>query len=210
MQMDISKVTPGSVVAVSTDAANPSPRDNGNPSALAIKLLDTAAAIIQYDPAAAMACIARATGLLRAELDASDYRPDGATAGLVRGGLAPWQIRRVTAHIDTAMGSTLRQRDCARIARLSTSYFARAFRVSFGETFVRHVRARRTERAQQMMLCTDDPLSQIAVACGFADQAHFTRVFRHHTGVSPAAWRRQQHAGQTPACGSDHRTIRSA
>jgi AraC family transcriptional regulator len=208
--MDVSKVTPGSVVAVSTDGANPSLRDNGNPSALAIKLLDTAADIIHCDPAAAMACIARATDLLRADLDASDHQPDGVMAGSVRGGLAPWQIRRVTAHIDTTMGSTIRQRDCAKIVRLSTSYFARAFRVSFGETFVRHVHARRTERAQQMMLCTNDPLSQIAVACGFADQAHFTRVFRHHTGVSPAAWRRQQHAGQTPACGSNHRIIRSA
>jgi hypothetical protein len=108
MQVDISKVIPGYVVTVSTDAANPSLRDNGNPSALAIKLLDTAADIVQCDPAAAMACIARATDLLRADLGASDHQPDGATAGLVRGGLAPWQIRRVTAHIDTAIGSTIR------------------------------------------------------------------------------------------------------
>jgi AraC family transcriptional regulator len=200
MPVDIGNITPGPVVAVSIDTAHPSLRDDGNPCALAIKLLDTAADVAQYDLAAALAHIARATDLLRANLGASDHQLDEATAGLVRGGLAPWQIRRVTAHIDTAMGSTIRLRDCAKIARLSKSHFARAFRVSFGETFARHVLARRTERAQQMMLCTNDPLSQIAAACGFADQAHFTRVFRHSTGISPAAWRRERYAGPLSKC----------
>jgi transcriptional regulator GlxA family with amidase domain len=168
---------------------------DGNPYALAIKLLDTAAGVIWYDPAGAMGFIACATGLLRADLGASVHQPDGAMARLVRGGLAPWQMRRVTAHIDTAMGSTIRLSGCAKIARLSTGHFARAFRISFGETFARYVVGRRMERAQQMMLCTNDPLSQIAVACGFADQAHFTRVFGRCTGLSPAAWRRQRHSG---------------
>jgi AraC family transcriptional regulator len=195
MQMDISKITPGSVEAVSIGTANPFLRDDGNPVALAIKLLDTAAEVIQYDPAAAVACIARTTDLLRAGLGASVHHPDWTTGRLRRSGLAPWQMRRVTAHIETAMGSTIRLGDCAKIVRLSKSHFARAFRVSFGETFARHVVAHRTESAQQMMLCTNDPLSQIAVACGFADQAHFTRAFRKRAGQSPAAWRRQRHAG---------------
>lgn len=193
--MDISKVTPGPIVAISIDAADPSVREDGNPSALAIKLLDTAAGVILYDPAAALACIARATDLLRTDLGAPDTHPDGATASLVRGGLAPWQMRRVAARIDTAMGSKIRLHDCAKIARLSASYFARAFKISFGETFARHVAARRVERAQQMMLCTNAPLSEIASACGFADQAHFTRVFRDRVGQSPAAWRWQRHVG---------------
>jgi AraC-like DNA-binding protein len=33
-------------------------------------------------------------------------------------------------------------------------------------------------------------LSDIALACGFADQSHFTRVFARMTGASPGAWRR--------------------
>jgi AraC family transcriptional regulator len=169
--------------------------NDGNSSALAIKLLDTAAGVIQYDPAAAMICIAHATGLLRADLGASDHHPNGATGRVVPGGLAPWQICRVTAHIDTAIGSAIRLRDCAKIAQLSTSYFARAFRISFGETFSRHVLICRTERAQQMMLHTNDSLSQISLACGFADQAHFSRVFRSRVGQSPAVWRRQRDAG---------------
>jgi len=54
-----------------------------------------------------------------------------------------------------------------------------------------YIQRRRVVRAQQMMLLSDQPLSQIAVACGFADQAHYCRVFRDIIGLSPNAWRRQ-------------------
>jgi AraC family transcriptional regulator len=44
--------------------------------------------------------------------------------------------------------------------------------------------------AQGLMLSTEDSLGQIAFACGFSDQSHFTRVFRCGVGESPKAWRR--------------------
>jgi AraC family transcriptional regulator len=37
-------------------------------------------------------------------------------------------------------------------------------------------------------------LADIALACGFANQSHFSRVFAKVTGVSPGAWRRQTRA----------------
>jgi transcriptional regulator GlxA family with amidase domain len=46
------------------------------------------------------------------------------------------------------------------------------------------------ERAQKMMVMTDQPVCQIARRCGFADQSHFARVFRRLVGPSPADWRR--------------------
>jgi AraC-like DNA-binding protein len=73
---------------------------------------------------------------------------------------------------------------------LSTSHFRRAFKVSFGVTFYKYINRRRVERAQEMMVMTDQPLCQIARQCGFADQPHFTRVFRRLVGSSPAIWRR--------------------
>ena len=155
-------------------------------AAEAVGILENVRQTIESDPAKARAAaIQLVTFLTRS--------PGGGTAS-ARGGLAPWQMRRITAHIDTAMESTVRLRDCAKIVRLSASYFAHAFRVSFGESFARHVIGRRTERAQEMMLRTNAPLSQIAVACGFADQPHFTRVFRKRVGQAPAAWRRQRYA----------------
>jgi hypothetical protein len=40
------------------------------------------------------------------------------------------------------------------------------------------------------MLMSREPLSQIAVACGFADQAHLARLFRREMGSAPSQWRR--------------------
>ena len=104
--------------------------------------------------------------------------------------LAPWQARRITAHINANLDTALRVEDLARIARLSESYFARAFCGSFGCPPHRFVTLCRLERAKELMLKADISLRQIATDCGFADQAHFSRIFLRFVGVSPARWRR--------------------
>jgi AraC-like DNA-binding protein len=48
--------------------------------------------------------------------------------------------------------------------------------------------------AAECMLNTDAPLSEIALRCGLADQAHLCKVFRQFTGQTPAAWRRVRRA----------------
>jgi AraC family transcriptional regulator len=164
------------------DVAPPPPAQAKLPASIVIKLLDRATETMDSDRAAARDCIARASALLRAEND---------RGRLARGGLAPWQVRLVTRHIDATSASTVRTQDCAKIARLSASHFSRAFKVSFGETFSHYVIRRRVERAQEMMMLTDEPLCQIALSCGFCDQSHFTRVYQRQVGSSPASWRRQ-------------------
>jgi AraC-like DNA-binding protein len=57
-------------------------------------------------------------------------------------------------------------------------------------TFHTYVSRRRVERAKEMMVTTDQPLTAIASRCGFADQSHFGRVFRRLVGPSPGDWRR--------------------
>jgi len=157
---------------------------------LVIELLDRAAGIVDSDRAEAKDCITRATSLLQRDNSHAHRELGGTTPALARGGLTPWQVRQVNRHIDEALASTIRTDDCAAAARLSNSHFRRAFKVTFGLTFFRYVNQRRIERAQEMMVMTDRPLCQIAEQCGFADQSHFTRVFRRLVGPSPACWRR--------------------
>jgi len=126
-----------------------------------------------------------------------DYAGDGPRASQAPassmgdcGGLAPWQARKVKEFIDASLDVRIRLGDCAGKAGLSNSYFSHAFKVTFGVTVCDYIRQRRVERAKYLMLQSNQPLSQIALACGFGDQAHYCRVFRDVAGVSPNKWRR--------------------
>ncbi len=129
-------------------------------------------------------------GLRRASelLDALDY-PTGGNLPIA-GGLAAWQIRKVTHFVDANLATPIRNDDLAALTRLTPSHFGRAFRNSVGECPHEFVIRRRLERAQELMLSTDANLSDIALACGLADQSHLTRLFKRLVGESPRAWRR--------------------
>jgi AraC family transcriptional regulator len=120
------------------------------------------------------------------EIGATDAAPKAA----VRGGLAPWQIRKVTNYVETHLDRPIKNEDIAAIVRLTPSHFGRAFRNSFGEPPHEYVIRRRVERAQGLMLSSNASLSDIALDCGLADQSHLTRLFRRIVGESPRAWRR--------------------
>jgi AraC family transcriptional regulator len=127
----------------------------------------------------------RATAILE-DIDGTDAHRNEQ----VRGGLSPWQIRKVTSHVEAHLDRSIRNEELAAIARLNPSHFSRAFRNSFGEPPHEYVIRRRVERAQGLMLSTDASLSDIALDCGLADQSHLTRLFRRIAGESPSAWRR--------------------
>jgi transcriptional regulator GlxA family with amidase domain len=134
----------------------------------------------------AAACLQR----VKAMLHGLDGAPMQSAENRVQQGLAPWQVRRVLAHLEANLSTPIRNKDLAAIARLSTFHFNVAFRNSVGESPHAHIIRRRVERAQGLMLSTARSLSEIAAECGFADQAHLTRLFRRIVGESPAAWRR--------------------
>lgn len=113
-----------------------------------------------------------------------------ATKEPVRGGLSPWQIRKVASHVEANLDRPIRNEELASLVRLNASHFGRAFRNSFGEPPHEYVIRRRVERAQGLMLSTEASLSDIALDCGLADQSHLTRLFRRIVGESPRAWRR--------------------
>lgn len=135
---------------------------------------------------AARASLTRAYAMLQAE------RSVGVPANpAMRGGLAPWQKRKVEAFVAARLDRRVSTADLAAEARLSPQHFSRAFRQSFGTSPHAYVVARRVAHARHLMLTTTDALCRIALDCGFADQAHFTRHFHAHAGLPPHAWRRQ-------------------
>ena len=80
--------------------------------------------------------------------------------------------------------------DVAAACNLSRGYFIRAFRESTGMTPYQWLLSERINRARRLLRASNAPLAEIAIACGFADQSHFTRVFSSLVGATPGAWRR--------------------
>ena len=159
--------------------------------AVATGFLDAALRMWDADRIQAKSQVKVAAAMLRGYTDGSRADSNDAPAASDTRQLAPWQARKVKEYIETSLDSTIRLRDCASKARLSASYFSHAFKATFGTTVCDYIRRRRVERAQHLMLLSTEPLSQIALACGFADQAHYCRVFRDVIGLSPNTWRRR-------------------
>jgi AraC-like DNA-binding protein len=81
--------------------------------------------------------------------------------------------------------------EIASACNLSRSYFIHAFRETTDRTPHQWLLEQRIERARHLLKHTDTSLSEIAIACGFSDQSHFTRTFSQLVGVPPGTWRRQ-------------------
>ena len=72
------------------------------------------------------------------------------------------------------------------------SHFERAFRQTTGMPPHQWLTKHRVERAKALLSLGSLELAEIAEACGFADQSHFTRVFSRCEGVTPGRWRRRR------------------
>ncbi|HTF62852.1 MAG TPA: AraC family transcriptional regulator [Edaphobacter sp.] len=106
------------------------------------------------------------------------------------GGLAPSVLRRSIEFIQTHLEGNLRLSDLAHEAKISTSHLVRSFRQSTGKTPYQYLLHQRIERAQSLMRDHRTPLTEVALASGFADQHHLARVFRRITGMTPSSYRR--------------------
>jgi AraC-like DNA-binding protein len=112
-----------------------------------------------------------------------------APGGFARGGLPPRVLRRIREYINDKIDQRISVALLAGLANLSVCYFVRAFKQSVGITPHDYLIRQRVERTKQLLSGTDMPLSEIALAAGFADQSHFARRFRQHVGMSPRDYR---------------------
>jgi AraC family transcriptional regulator len=79
--------------------------------------------------------------------------------------------------------------EVAETVGVHPTYLARAFRAHYGFSVGEYGRRLRLAWAAAELARTDTPLAEIAARAGFADQSHFTRVFRRQVGTTPARYR---------------------
>jgi AraC family transcriptional regulator len=112
------------------------------------------------------------------------------TETAIRGGLAAWQQRIVTAYIEEHLSEQIPLATLARLARLSTFHFCRAFKQSFGVPPHRYHTTRRIEQAKVMLAGRKHSVTEVGLTVGFSETSSFTAVFRKITGQTPSGYHR--------------------
>ncbi|MGH9794507.1 MAG: AraC family transcriptional regulator [Candidatus Acidiferrales bacterium] len=79
--------------------------------------------------------------------------------------------------------------EIARAVGVHPVHLARSFRHFHHCTLGEYVRGLRIEFACRQIAFSELPLSEVALVGGFSDQSHFSRIFKRHTGMTPAEYR---------------------
>jgi AraC-like DNA-binding protein len=124
--------------------------------------------------------LAGALGLLAA-------RHAAPSAGLRSPGTEPAAVRLSREYLEEHATEQVTLQALSRIAGLSAFHLCRVFATAVGmppHAYQTQVRVRRA----RSLLRTGLPISQVAVATGFTDQAHLTRHFKRIVGLTPGRY----------------------
>jgi AraC family transcriptional regulator len=111
-----------------------------------------------------------------------------APAGL--GGFSKREIARLEDYIEAHLHDAITLEDMAELLGMGVWTFNRRLRATLGCSAYAFVVEKRVARVQHLLRIGDLALKEIAVSCGFSDQAHMTRMFRAKMGVTPGQFRK--------------------
>ncbi len=99
------------------------------------------------------------------------------------------QFMAVQEYIHTKMARKITLGDLAKVVALHPTYFSDQFKNTVGVRPLDYLARRRIERAQYLLLTSQDSIKEIANAVGFPDPAHFSRIFTKLCQSSPTEYR---------------------
>lgn len=99
-----------------------------------------------------------------------------------------FKLERAADYIRDHCTHLLKLEDICEAAQLSPSYLIRAFKQHYGMTPHAFLLNRRIQFAQDQ-LRNGKLIADVALEAGFADQAHFQRVFKQHLAATPGQYR---------------------
>lgn len=129
------------------------------------------------------------TAMRRIALILSGIDPNGFVAQCDRITISPARLRMVIEFVEAHLNEPLTLEILASIAGLSVFHFARVFRRVTGLSPYHYVCERRLLKAQRMLMAIDQPIQQIADACGFPRHSSFSAAFARARGMSPSQYR---------------------
>lgn len=95
------------------------------------------------------------------------------------------------------LADPLNEQQIADLSGLSSRQLQRLFKEQIGEPIMRFYRGMRLEKANELLQQSTLPITEVAIAAGFASSAHFSRAFREQFGVTPRNRRRDSRTNMT-------------
>lgn len=99
-------------------------------------------------------------------------------------------ISRVLQYMQEHLAEPLKLNTLAAVAGLSPSGLIWKFHRQLKTAPQQYFIGLRMQLAKQLLLETNLSVTQIAEKCGYGDLYYFSNAFRHHTGISPSAFRK--------------------
>ncbi len=118
------------------------------------------------------------------------------------------RLRRARDRMDRDYAQPLDVPTLARESLMSAGHFSRSFRAAYGETPYGYLMTRRIERAKALLRRGDLSVTDVCVEVGCTSLGSFSARFSELVGMSPSAYRAQQHdaGAAVPACVAKVRT----
>ena len=101
-------------------------------------------------------------------------------------------IRQIKMYLQENYVENITLEQLATLSDLNRSYLIRVFRDEVGLPPYAYLTQVRVEKAKRLLI-QGQPLSQVALAVGFADQSHLTRLFKRIVGITPGRYAESQY-----------------
>jgi AraC family transcriptional regulator len=109
-----------------------------------------------------------------------------------RGGMPQARLQRVLEYMQAHLDQELSLAALAAVAQMSPYYFSRLFKQSTGLSPHQYILQQRIAWAMRLLVEPQVSVAAIAYRVGFANQAHFTTIFRRWVGTTPRQYRQQR------------------
>lgn len=99
-----------------------------------------------------------------------------------------WKARQmIGTHFHLPISASM----LAKELHCNVDYLGRVYRRAFRLTLTEAIHRQRVRAAEKLLISDSLSLKEVAVQCGFHDVGYFRQIFRKHTGITPAAWKRR-------------------
>ena len=101
------------------------------------------------------------------------------------------RTRQLVEYLEKHYSEAVSLEDAAGVLGLTPAYASSFIKKSSGYSFSQLLRSIRIEQAKKLLTASGENLHSIAMKCGFANEFHFSKVFRQQIGESPAVFRKR-------------------